>query len=121
MKTYVKIFLAVIFIILGLILLIQEFYLPSKNVQYKYSPTEFIEPSESFLNCFEDADCIKIKGSACPTSSGGVEVCVDKDFFQQYLSEIEEKAGREENVECPEIYLVTDKICNCVEGKCNLI
>jgi len=120
MKRNIMIFLATLLIILGLVLLIQEFHIPIKNIQYKYSPTEFIEPSERFVKCFEDTECIKIKGSACPPSSGGAEVCVDKDYFQEYLSEIEEKAGREWEVACPEIYLISNKTCGCVENKCVL-
>lgn len=121
MRTDIKIFLAIIFIVLSLIFLIQEFYVPIKKVNYEYSPTDFIEPSERFLKCFEDTDCIKIKGSACPPSSGGKEVCVDKDYFQEYLSEIEEKAGREEEVNCPQVYTVTNKTCDCIENKCVLV
>jgi hypothetical protein len=120
MKTDIKIFLVLLLIVLGLIFLIQEFYIPIKSVQYKYSPTDFIEPNENFLKCFEDTDCIKVKGSACPPESGGTEVCVDKDHFQEYISEIEKQAGRESEVTCPEIYLLSNKTCSCIESKCEL-
>ena len=121
MRRDVLIVLASLLIILGLAFLIQEFYIPVKKTQYKYSPTEFIEPSERFVNCFEDTDCIKVKGSACPPSSGGVESCVNKNYFQEYISEIEEKAGKEWEVECPAIYLISNKICDCIESECVLV
>ncbi|NIO44574.1 MAG: hypothetical protein GTN36_03415 [Candidatus Aenigmarchaeota archaeon] len=121
MKTTTIIILGSVFIILAIIFLVQEFYIPIEKNQYKYTSTEFIEPSERFLKCYESTDCIKIKGSACPPTSGGVEVCVDKDYFQEYLSEVEEKAGREEEVVCPEIYLVSDKTCSCLQDKCILV
>jgi len=121
MRTDIMIFLGLVLIVLAVIFFIQESHVPIKKTSYKYSPTDFIEPSERFLKCYEDTDCIKIKGSACPPSSGGTEVCVDKDFFQEYLSEIEKQAGREEEVGCPEIYLVSNKTCSCIENKCILM
>ena len=120
MKLSIIIILAFLFVILALIFFIQESYIPIKKAQYKYSPTDFIEPSENFVKCYEDKDCIKVKGSACPPSSGGTEVCVDKDYFQEYLSKIEKLAGKELEVACPEIYLVSNKICDCIENKCSL-
>ena len=119
-KEDIKIFLPIIFIIIGLLFLINEFYVPAKT-QYEYSPTEFIEPFKRFVNCFEDKDCIKVKGSACPPSSGGFEVCINKNYFQEYISEIEEKAGKEWEVECPAIYLISNKICDCIESECVLV
>lgn len=121
MKITIMIFLAVLLILLALIFFIQDFYVPIKNVSYKYSSTAFIEPSETFIKCFEDKDCIKVKGSACPPNKGGEEVCVDKDYFQEYLSDIEEKAGREDEVKCSMTYLVTNKNCVCIEGRCTLV
>lgn len=114
------IFLAFLFIIIGLVFLIQEFYAPNKKVQYKYSTTDFIEPSEKFITCYQGTDCIKIKGSACPASEGGTEVCVNKNHFQEYISDIDEKAGAETDVVCPQVYMVTNKTCVCVSGECNL-
>jgi hypothetical protein len=121
MRTEFKIILALVLIIIGLIYIVQEFHVPKKENNYEYSSTDFIRPSQRFLNCFEDLDCIKIKGSACPPSAGGKEVCVDKDFFQEYLSEIEEKSGKESEIICPQVYLVTNKTCICNNGKCNLM
>jgi hypothetical protein len=121
MRRDIMIFLAFLFIIIGLVFLIQEFYVPNKNVQYKYSTTDFIEPSEEFITCYQDTDCIKIKGSACPASEGGAEVCVNNNHFQEYISGIDEKAGKQEEIICPQVYLVTDKQCKCIEGKCKLM
>ena len=115
------IILGLVLIVLAVVFFIQESYVPTEKNQYKYSPTAFIEPLERFLKCFEDTDCIKVRGSACPPSSGGAEVCVDKDFFQEYISEIEKKAGREDEVGCPEIYLVSNKTCSCIENTCVLM
>jgi len=120
MRRYIMIILTILFL-LALVFFIQGSYVPIKKTPYKHSSTDFIEPSERFLKCYEDMDCIKVKGSACPPNSGGTEVCVDKDYFQEYLSEIEKQAGREEEIACPEIYLVTNKTCSCIEDKCVLI
>jgi hypothetical protein len=115
------IFLALIFIIIGLAFLIQQFYAPSKKVQHKYSSTDFIEPSQDFLTCNQDTDCIKVKGSACPPSEGGTEVCVSKDHFQGYISVIDEEAGSETEAVCPQVNMVTNRPCGCAAGVCTLI
>jgi hypothetical protein len=118
MKNYIILF---ILIVIGLTVVVLELLPPVKKVQHKYSPTSFIEPSENFIDCFNHTDCIKVKGSACPPSSGGLEVCVNKDHFQEYISEINEKAGNEEEVACPDIFLVSNKTCDCFEGNCRLV
>jgi len=116
-----KIILILIVIIVGLLILIQEFYTSQKITKYKYSPTDFIEPAERFIFCYTDDDCLKVKGSACPPDSGGVETCVNKNFMQEYNSMIEELAGKHWELGCPEIYLVTVKSCACVKDKCSLM
>ena len=117
-----KIILILILIItIGTLLLIQEFYIPREEKNYKYSPTEFIEPNENFIFCYINDDCFKFKGSACPADSGGIETCVNKNFVQEYNSVIEELAGRDLERGCPEIYLVSNKICGCIENKCVLM
>jgi len=121
MRRDIMIFLALLFIIIGLVFLIQEFYAPTKNVKYKYSKTDFVEPSEEFITCYQGADCMKIKGSACPPNEGGAEVCVNKNHFQEYISGIDEKAGKQEEIICPQVYLVTDRQCECIDGKCELM
>ena len=121
MRRDIMIFLAFLFIIIGLVFLIQEFYAPTKNVKYKYSTTDFVEPSALFVKCAENEDCIKIKGSVCPPEAGGIEVCVNKNYFQEYISYINEKAGFETDVACPEVYLTTNKTCTCTENKCKLM
>lgn len=114
------IFLALLLIIIGLIFLIQQFYVPSEKVWHKYSSTEFVEPPQEFLTCYQDTDCIKVKGSACLPSEGGTEVCVNKNHFQEYISVIDENAGAETDVVCPQVYLVTNRTCVCVSGVCSL-
>ena len=121
MTNSLAIFLSFLLIAIGLVFVIQQFYVPSKKVQHKYSATDFIEPPQDFLTCNQDTDCIKVKGSACPPSEGGTEVCVSKNHFQEYISDIDEKAGKQEEVICPQVYLVTDKQCKCIEGKCKLM
>lgn len=121
MINYLTIFLALIFIIIGLVFLIQQFYVPGKKVQHKYSATDFIEPPQDFLTCNQDTDCIKVKGSACPPSEGGTEVCVSKNHFQEYISVIDEEAGSEAEVVCPQVYMVTNRPCGCAAGVCALM
>jgi hypothetical protein len=108
-------------IFIAIVLLIQEFYVPQRYVKYEYSSTDFIEPDESFVTCDTDDDCFKFKGSLCPADSGGTEVCINKDYVQEYNSVIDGLAGKHiENV-CPEIYLVTDRECKCVDNICSLV
>ena len=120
MKQIIMIFLSILFISLSLIFYIQCSYDPRKKVQYKNSPTDFIEPPKDFINCYEDTDCIKVKGSACPPSQGGIEVCVNKNYFQEYISEIDKQAGPEGEVVCPQVFLVSNKTCGCIGGTCIL-
>jgi len=108
-------------IIAGVIVMVQEFYNPVEENDYKYSATDFIEPNESFLFCYNSDDCFKFKGSACPTDSGGVEICINKNFVQEYNSIIEKFAGKHWERDCPEIDLQTDRTCSCVESKCSLM
>ena len=118
------IFLLIIFIVLIasiLILIGVSGINTSPRKKYKYSPTQSIVPPEYFLYCYEDTDCIKIKSSACPPERGGSETCVEKDHFQQYLSMIEESAGKEWEVTCPDINNVGNNICRCITEKCNLV
>ena len=121
MRNNIKIFLALLLIVIGIAFIIQQFYFPIKEIKYKYSSTDFIEPSQDFLKCNEDTDCIKVKGSACPPNEGGREVCVNKNHFQEYISIIDEKAGSEAEIVCPQVYLVTNKPCGCASGVCVLI
>ncbi len=121
MRIFMIIILGLLLIVLAVVFYIQEFYVPIKNISYKYSSTDFIEPPQNFVKCYEEKDCIKVKGSACSPESGGTEVCVNKNYFQEYLSEIEEKAGKQGKIACPEIYLVSNKTCDCIENLCSLV
>jgi hypothetical protein len=107
--------------IVGSIMLIQQFYSPSRSENYTSSSTELIEPRGEFTKCSDSTNCIKIKGSACPPSEGGVEVCVNKNYFQQYISVIDNKAGSEAGAVCPQIYLATNRTCECVQNECVMI
>lgn len=120
MKKYI-IPLAVLIASLSVIFFVQNSYDPRKKTQYNVSSTDFVEPSENFIKCYEDTDCIKIKGSACPPSEGGVETCVNKNYFQEYISQIEKQAGSEQEITCPQVYLVTNRTCGCVENVCRLM
>lgn len=115
------IFLLIISIILIAIIFMFTTINTSPRKKYKYSPTEFIVPPENFLYCYEDTDCIKIKGSACSPDKGGSEVCVEKDHFQQYLSIVDESAGKEWEVTCPDISNVSNNICRCISERCKLV
>ncbi|OGI11942.1 hypothetical protein A3K64_00520 [Candidatus Micrarchaeota archaeon RBG_16_36_9] len=121
MKKYIIPF-AVLIATLSVVFFIQSSYDPKKkNNQYEFSSTDFIEPDENFIKCYENTDCIKIKGSACPPSAGGVETCVDKNYFQEYISQITNQAGNEADLVCPQVYLVTNRTCGCIENKCVII
>jgi hypothetical protein len=120
MKKYI-IVIGILIASLAVIFFVQNAYDPRKKTKYEFSSTDFIQPAENFIKCYEDTDCIKVKGSACPPSSGGVEVCVNKNYFQEYISQIEKQAGSEAEVVCPQLYLVTNKTCGCLENKCNLV
>ena len=84
MKQIITLLIVAIFVV-GLIVIIQEFYNPVKENNYKYSATDFIEPNESFIFCYSDDDCFKFKGSACPADSGGVELCIIKILFKNTI------------------------------------
>jgi hypothetical protein len=108
-------------IFVGSVMLVQQFYSPVKEEKYSFSSTDFIEPSEEFVNCTISSECMKIKGSACPPSEGGKEVCVNKSYFQQYISVIDDKAGSEAFSNCPQTNMVTDRTCGCVQNRCVMI
>jgi hypothetical protein len=113
-------FFALALIAIGIVFVIQEFVM-KKEVVYEYSYTEHIEPEERFIVCNNVDDCFKFKGSACPATSGGTEVCVGKNFVQEYNSVIEEKTGLNLEIECPEIDLSTDMTCDCIDNRCTLM
>lgn len=118
MNNYV--ILAVSLIAIGLIMLVQQLYTPVKKVNHDFSSTDFIAPDQSFIGCEQTDDCIKVKGSVCPPSEGGKEVCVNKNYFQEYISTIDERAGSAVDAVCPQIYLATNKTCGCVDSRCML-
>ena len=107
--------------VVGSIMLIQQFYSPSRNESYTTSSTELIEPRDEFIKCSDSTNCIKIKGSACPPSEGGAEVCVNKNYFQQYISVIDNMAGSLADIKCPQVYMVTNRTCGCVNNNCVMI
>lgn len=117
MKKNIMILLSLILIVVGLIFLIQEFYLPREEIYYKYSPTDFIEPSEIFIRCYENKDCIKVKGSVCPVTS----TCVNKNYLQEYDSEIEKSAGTPLEADCPGMDIKDNYECFCVNNSCKLV
>ena len=87
---------------------------------YSYNITDFIEPQERFLTCNNVDDCFKFKGSACPADRGGAEVCINKNFVQEYNSIIEDQAGMYYVTQCPNISLSTNVTCDCVDNRCSL-
>lgn len=93
----------------------------SNEKTYDYTSTDFIEPDEEFVLCDSEDDCFKFRGSACPAEAGGVEVCVNKNFVQEYSSEIEGKVGLQIEIECPQADMSTRMECGCVENKCTLV
>jgi len=121
MRTDLIILLCLVLLAIGIIFLIQEFYIPTENKKYRYSPTDFVQPTDLFIKCDETSDCIKVKGSVCPPETGGIEVCVNKNYFQEYISYINERAGFETDVSCPAVNMVTNKTCGCAENKCVVI
>jgi hypothetical protein len=114
------IILLVLFVIVALIFMIQNVYTPTKKIQYRYSPTDFIEPDGNFIKCYKDDDCIKVKGSACPVGAGGTETCINKNYIQEYNSKIENLAGKEWEVACPSISRTDNYGCACVNNVCEL-
>ena len=93
----------------------------SNEKTYDYMSTDFIEPERSFITCSNVDDCFKFKGSACPAEVGGIEVCINKDFVQEYTSIIENKTGLQIEIECPQVDVSTDMACSCIENKCLLV
>jgi len=87
----------------------------------KYPSTYFIEPSNLFKECHTTDDCIKVKGTSCPPSKGGVETCVNKNYMQEYLSNIETLTDKEWESNCPNIDSSTDRECSCVNNVCDLV
>jgi hypothetical protein len=115
-------------IAVGLIVIIQEFYSSAKEKVYQYSPTDYIEPEERFLVCTNNTnsnstadECFKFKASACPAEMGGIEMCINKNFIQEYNSVIERGAGEHWDLSCPEINMVTDRACDCIDNVCTLV
>lgn len=125
MKKIVIIILVVVIIALALFLSLNInyfYYLKSFKIGgYKYPSTYFIEPSNLFVSCYKTDDCIKVKGSACQPSKGGVETCINKNYMQEYLSNIENLAGKYWEVNCPNVNNSTNKECSCVNNNCNLV
>jgi hypothetical protein len=108
-------------IVVGTLIIAEQLYQPPREVHHSLSPVEFVEPDQAFTNCDSGADCIKIKGSACPASRGGAEVCVNKNYFQEYISLIDRKAGAEADVMCPQVQMNTSRVCGCVQNKCSIM
>jgi hypothetical protein len=123
----ILIILSIIVIAIALVFLAPYFvntYYDYKSLQgetSKYPSTYFIKPSNSFVSCYKDDDCLKVKGSACQPSNGGVETCINKNYMQEYLSSIDNLAGKEWEVECPNINNTTNRTCSCVNNVCNLV
>jgi hypothetical protein len=87
----------------------------------RYPSTYFFEPSNLFIACYTSDECIKIKGSACPPSRGGVETCINKEHMQEYLAKIEISSGKEWEVECPNTDNSTNRGCSCVNNSCEMV
>jgi hypothetical protein len=105
------------------IIFIAVFLSQNKPMQakYKYPSTYFIKPSENFLSCYIDDDCMKAKGSACPPAQGGIQTCINKDHLQEYTSNIELLAGKEWEVTCPDINNASNYDCLCINNTCKLV
>lgn len=109
-------------IIIAILAIANAYYFKSfGNEKYKYPSTYFIEPSDLFLSCYKNDDCIKVKGTACPPSRGGIETCVNKNYMQEYLSNIEVLSGKEWEVNCPNIDSSTTIGCSCIDNVCKLV
>jgi hypothetical protein len=117
MNNYV--ILAASLLTVGAVIAVQMNYNPVKKDSYAFSSTDFVEPEQRLINCNQTIDCIKIKGSACPPSEGGVEVCINKNHFQEYISVINAAAGNEAEVTCPQVLTITDRTCRCINQTCN--
>jgi len=126
MKKYLIIILAVVAIsAITLSAYFTNTYYHYKSLQSevsKYPSTYFIEPSSVlFVECYTVDDCIKVKGSACPPQKGGIEICINKNYMQQYLSSIETLSGKEWEVKCPSMDNSTNKECSCNNNTCKLV
>ena len=126
MKKYLIIILSAIAVaVIAMSAYFTNFYYHLKSLQVqgtKYPSTYFINPpSNLFIECRTTDDCIKIKGTACPPSKGGTETCVNKGHMQEYLSSIESLAGKEWEVDCPNVNKTTDKVCSCANNFCSLV
>lgn len=97
------------------------FYKSISSVSEKYPSTSLVEPSGQFTSCYSSDDCLKVRGSACQPSEGGEETCVNKNYMQEYLSNIDSLAGKEYEVSCPGINKTTDRSCSCVSDVCQLV
>ncbi|MFH0928772.1 MAG: hypothetical protein V1818_00250 [Candidatus Aenigmatarchaeota archaeon] len=113
------VFISIILIVIGIVFVIQEFSM-KEDEKYEFSFTDSIEPEERFVACDNVDDCFKFKGSACPAYAGGTEVCINKNFVQEYNSVIEEKTGLNLEIKCPGTDLSTDMICECIDKRCVL-
>lgn len=119
MNTRITIIAAASLFTVGIVAAVQIGYVPTPKDAHTHSSTEFIEPSPRFVACEDNTDCIKIKGSACPPTEGGVEICINKNHFQEYISTIDEAAGAEKDIVCPQVIASTNRMCGCMMGKCD--
>ena len=110
--------LALALISLGVVSMFYEVYGEEKTHDYNF--TDYIEPEEKFITCTNNDDCFKFKGSVCPAEAGGVELCINKNFVQEYNSVLEYMAGSCMVTECPQVCLTTNRTCECIENKCTL-
>lgn len=97
------------------------FYKSLSGVKEKYPSTSLVEPSNLFVSCYKTDDCLKVKGSACQPSKGGEETCINKNYMQEYLSSIENLAGKDLEVSCPSIDKTTNRSCSCLNNICQLV
>jgi hypothetical protein len=123
-KSLIILSVAIIIVLVFLAAYFTNFYYHYKSLQgerVKYPSTYFIEPSSLFLTCYKADDCIKVKGTACPTSKGGVETCINKEHMQEYLSSIEVLSGKEWEANCPDINNSSSMECSCLNNVCRLV
>ena len=111
---------SIVLLSIGTYFVVDNFYF-NHDKQYEYSTTDFVEPEEKFLDCDNVDDCFKFQGSACPPTSGGVEICINKNFVQEYRSTIEEKTGILVDIDCPQVDMSTDSECGCILNRCELM
>lgn len=97
------------------------FYKSLSSVNEKNPPTFLVGPSELFVACSKTDDCIKVKGSTCQPSKGGEEICINKNYMQEYLSSIETLEGKEWEVSCPNADKTTNRSCSCLNNVCQLV